>query len=64
MLAGRLSRQFDADLVELGPRDPWPDDYEEMVDWATRWRQNDRLLPLEATPDLSGHAAVFLGFPI
>lgn len=64
MLAGHLARSFDADLVEVRPRDPWPEDYEEMVDWATQWRESDRLLPLEATPELSHHAFVFLGFPI
>lgn len=64
MLAGHLSRSFGADLIEIRPRDPWPEDYEEMVDWATRWRESDQLLPLEPTADLSAHAPVFLGFPI
>ena len=38
MLAGHLSRNFNADLIEIRPRDPWPEDYEDMVAWATRWR--------------------------
>ncbi|MFV0358755.1 flavodoxin [Tropicimonas sp.] len=64
MLAGHLSRRFNADLIEVRPRDPWPDDYDRMVDWASRWREGDQLLPLEHAPDLSGHDTVFLGFPI
>ena len=64
MLAGHLSRTFAADLIEVRPRDPWPADYEEMVAWASRWRESDDLLPMEPVPDLSGRATVFLGFPI
>lgn len=64
MLAGHLSRSFNADLFEVRPRDPWPEDYDEMVAWATQWRESDRLLPLDQVPDLSGHTVVFLGFPI
>lgn len=63
-LAGHLSRRFGADLVEIRPRDPWPEDYEEMVAWANQWRESERLLPLAATPDLSGYRTVFLGFPV
>lgn len=64
MLAGHLSRSFDAELIEIRPRDPWPEDYENMVAWATRWRDSDALLPLEPTPDLSRQTTLFLGFPI
>ncbi len=64
MLAGQLARSFGADLHEIRPRDPWPEDYEEMVDWASRWRQSDSLLPLESRPDPTGAELVFVGFPI
>jgi hypothetical protein len=64
MLAGHLARSLDADLIEVRPRDPWPDDYEEMVAWATRWRESNLLLPLAPVTDLSGHSTVYLGFPI
>lgn len=30
-LAGDLARRLNADLFEIRPRDPWPEDYEEMV---------------------------------
>ncbi|KGJ02160.1 Flavodoxin [Paracoccus halophilus] len=64
MLAGHLARRHDADLFEIRPRAPWPEDYDEMVAWATRWRESDRLLPLDAIPDFSRHDVIFLGFPI
>ena len=64
MLAGHLARRLNADLVEVRPRDPWPEDYEEMVAWATRWRESDGLLPLASTPDLSGYRKILVGFPI
>jgi hypothetical protein len=64
MLAGDISRRFGADLFEIRPNDPWPADYEEMVDWASQWRQSDRFLPLAAVPDVSAYGSLFLGFPI
>ncbi|MFV0473573.1 MAG: flavodoxin [Pikeienuella sp.] len=64
VLAGALSRRFGSDLTEIRPRDTWPEDYDEMVDWASRWRESDRLLPLESAPALSDRSTIFLGFPI
>lgn len=65
VLAGALSRRFGAEMVELRPRDPWPEDYEEMVAWASRMREQDGALPLAgALPGLEGTGTVFLGFPI
>lgn len=64
MLAGDLSRRYNADLIEVRPRDPWPEDYEDMVAWASRWRESSDLLALESVPDLSRHETIFLGFPI
>lgn len=64
VLAGALSRRFNADLFELRPRDPWPADYEEMVDWATRMREEGGALPLAELPDVTRYPTVFLGFPI
>jgi flavodoxin len=65
VLADALAREFEADLFEIRPRDPWPEDYEEMVDWATRIRESDMNLPLaESLASLSNYQTVFLGFPI
>ncbi len=64
MLAGDLSRRLGADLVEVHPRAPWPENYEEMVAWASRWRESESLLPLREDTDLGSYQTVFLGFPI
>lgn len=65
VLAGALARRHDADLFELRPRDPWPDDYEEMVAWATRMRKRPDPLPVaESLPGITGYDTVFLGFPV
>lgn len=64
MLAGDLARRHNAELFEIRPRDPWPEDYEEMVAWASRWRESGDLLPLESVPDVRSHDTIFLGFPI
>lgn len=65
VLAGALSRRFGADLFELRPRDPWPEDYEEMVAWASRMRETGAPLPLAEEPmAIGGYSTVFLCFPI
>lgn len=65
VIAGALARRFGADIFELRPRDPWPADYDEMVAWASRWRESDTDVPLAESPgDLDRYRTVFLGFPV
>lgn len=64
VLAGALSRKYGADLFEVRPRVPWPADYDQMVDWATRMREDQIDIPLAETLDSDGYHTVFLGFPI
>nr|WP_280922868.1 flavodoxin [Rubellimicrobium aerolatum] len=65
VLAGALARRYDADLFELRPRDPWPEDYEQMVTWAHEWRDSDGDVPLaETLSGIDSYRTVFLGFPI
>jgi flavodoxin len=65
VIAGALARRFGADVFELRPREPWPADYDEMVAWASRWRESDDDLPLaEGVGDLDRYGTVFLGFPV
>lgn len=65
VLAGALARRYGADLFELRPRDPWPQDYEEMVAWASELRESDVDVPLAETLDgIEGYRTVFLGFPV
>ncbi|MFD1798174.1 flavodoxin [Paracoccus aurantiacus] len=65
VLAGALSRRFNADLFELRPRDPWPADYDEMVDWASAMREQGNNVPLaEDLPGIDGYDTVFQCHPI
>lgn len=65
VLAGALSRRFDAPLFELRPRDRWPEDYEEMVAWASRMREQGNNVPLaEDLPNIAAYDTVFLCHPI
>ncbi|NHF74519.1 flavodoxin [Paracoccus xiamenensis] len=65
VLAGALSRRFNADLIELRPRDPWPADYEQMVGWASAMREQGNNVPLAGDlPDIAGYDTVFLCHPI
>lgn len=64
VLAGALSRQFEAGLFELRPATPWPADYDQMVAWATDLREQDADVPLAEDVDLGRYGTVFLGFPI
>lgn len=64
VLGEALSRRLAADLFEVRPRDPWPVDYEEMVDWASRMRETGEQIALVDALDTSGYRRVFLGFPI
>lgn len=64
VIAGALSRRYRSDVFEVRPRDPWPEDYDEMVRWAVRMRERPEPLPLAETFDLSRYATVFIGFPI
>lgn len=65
VLAGALSRRFNADLFELRPRTPWPEDYDAMVEWASRMRADGNDVPLaEDLAGIAGYQTVFLCHPI
>ena len=65
VLAGALARRYGADLFELRPRDPWPEDYEQMVAWARERRASDVDMPLATDlTGIDGYRTVFLGFPV
>jgi flavodoxin len=65
VLAGALARRWGADTFEMRPREPWPADYAEMVEWANRWRSNESDLPLaEQLLTIDQYRTVFLGFPV
>lgn len=65
VLAGALARRYNAPTFELRPRTPWPEDYEEMVAWASELRERGAAVPLAQEPgDLGSTRTIFLGFPI
>lgn len=65
VIAGQLKRAFDADLFEIRTAAPWPEDYEEMVAWASRVRESAAPPRLaEGVPTITKYDVVFLGSPI
>lgn len=65
VIAGTLKRQLGADLFEIKPREPYPEDYEETVAKATRERDSGFEPPLEAeVANIADYGTVFLGFPV
>ncbi|MEC3910388.1 flavodoxin [Sphingobium sp. CR2-8] len=54
-----------ADLFEIRPAGPYPEDYEQHVAQATRERDSGFEPSLAATVDnIAAYDTVFLGFPI
>ena len=65
VIAGTLQRTLVADLFEILPAEPYPEDYEETVAQATRERDaGDRPAIQANVPGMAGYDTVFLGFPI
>jgi flavodoxin len=65
VIARQIRRALDADLFEIQPAEPYPEDYEEQVAQATRERES-RFEPVLAAlvPNMERYQTVFLGFPI
>jgi flavodoxin len=65
VIAGQIRRALQADLFEIEPDNPYPEDYEETVAQAVRERDGGYRPPLKANvPDIGSYHTVFLGFPI
>lgn len=65
VVAGQIRRALGADLFEIRPARPYPEDYEETVEQARQERDNGHEPPLEGgVPDMATYTTVFLGFPI
>ncbi|KAB2703147.1 flavodoxin [Brucella lupini] len=65
VVAGQVRRAIGADLFEIMPRDPYPDDYFETVEQAQQETERGFEPPLkESVADIGAYATVFLGFPI
>jgi len=64
VVAGLIQRSQKADIFEIKPVQPYPDDYLETVAQA-RDETADGFKPkLQQAPDIGGYEIVFLGFPI
>lgn len=65
VIAGQLHRELKADLFEIQPAKPYPDDYEQTVEQARQERDAGVRPLLKATvPNLAAYDAIFLCFPI
>ena len=65
VIAGQLRRELPADLFEILPAAPYPEDYEETVAQARRERDAGIRPALKAeVPDVAAYDTLFLGFPI
>ena len=65
VVAGQIARANRADLFEIVPAQPYPDDYRQIVDQAKRESDAAFEPPLkQAVSDIGRYRTVFLGFPI
>jgi flavodoxin len=65
VIAGLLQRAFGADLFEILPATPYPDEYLATVEQARQERDRSVEPALKAqVPNMASYATVFLGLPI
>lgn len=65
VIAGQIRRARGADLFEIRPATPYPEDYFATVEQARRQRDESEEPPLAATVSgMAGYRTVFLAFPI
>lgn len=65
VVANQIRRALAADIFEIEPAAPYPEDYEATVAQAERERVSGFEPELKATvPNINAYKAVFLGFPI
>jgi flavodoxin len=65
VVAGLIQRALGADLFEIRPATPYPEDYLEQVKQATQERDRGFEPPLAArVSNIAGYDTLYLGFPI
>lgn len=65
VIADTIQRALDADLFEIRPLRPYPEDYEQTVEQARQERDRGDEPPLAArVADIAAYNTIFLGFPI
>jgi len=64
VVAGLLRRELGADLFEIQPAQPYPEDYLETVEQARQERDRGFEPALAKVPGMAAYGTVYLGFPI
>ena len=65
VVAGQVRRALQADLFEIAPKRPYPDDYFATVEQAKQETDRGSQPPLKATiADIGSYRTIFLAFPI
>ncbi|MDM0050447.1 flavodoxin [Variovorax sp. J22R115] len=65
VVAGLIQRAFGADIFEILPANPYPDEYLATVEQARQERDRNIEPPLKTkVPEIAHFATVFLGMPI
>ena len=65
VVAGLIHRSLETDLFEIRPATPYPEDYLQTVEQASREKARGYEPSLASTvPDIARYATVYLGFPI
>ncbi|WP_394560076.1 flavodoxin [Aquipseudomonas alcaligenes] len=65
VVAGLIQRGLGADLFEIRPATPYPEDYLQTVEQARKERDSGFEPTLESTvPNMASYDTLFLGFPI
>ena len=65
LIAGKVRRDLGADLFEITPAEPYPEDYEDTVAQAEREKRAAYEPPLKGSVgEIGAYSTVYLGFPI
>ncbi|QAR32660.1 flavodoxin [Geovibrio thiophilus] len=65
VVAGQIKRALNADLFEILPKNPYPEDYNETVEQALQEKISGYRPPLKTlVPDIDSYDTVLLGFPV
>ncbi len=65
VVAGLIQRSLDGDLFEIQPATPYPEDYLETVEQASREKKSNFEPSLNVlVPDIGAYDTLYLGFPI
>jgi flavodoxin len=64
VIAGQVHRDLKADIFQIEPAQPYPEEYLATVAQATRERDSGFRPPLKAMAPVAGYRTIFLGFPV